>query len=281
MKHIWYNPLSSKGIAKKYAYKLYKKLKDKEEIKLHKIKTFADFDDIKSITADDDEVILVGGDGALHYFVCAMQNIDFKFKVFLYRAGSGNDFAREHKGRLFEITNEIKNLPYVTYNRVDEDGSTKEVKEYFINGMGSGIDAQVCYNVNHAKVKSSYFKIAVNTFKTFKNYSINITVDGEKYHYDNVWFCAVQNGKYFGGGMKIAPYAKRDDDYLDIYIITSPKRRKVVTLFPTIFIGKHVWFKKVVKYHKGSNIEIEIEDYDLLQVDGETRNYKGKLIVNR
>ena len=280
MKHIWYNPLASKGKSKKKAFKLYKKLKKTSEIKLHKIKNYDDFDNIVNETEEADDVILVGGDGALHYFVNALQNVDFKFKVYLCKAGSGNDFAREYKGKLIDITNEIKNLPYINYEKV-KNGNIIKTKEYFINGMGSGIDAQVCYDQNNSKVKKSYFKIAVNAFKTFKSYDLNLTVDGKEYKYSNVWFCAIQNGKYFGGGMKIAPSAKRDDEYLDCYIITCPKRKKVVFLFPLIFFGKHIWAKSCVKYIKGKNFIMDIKNYNLLQLDGETRIYQNKIEISR
>ena len=280
MKYIYYNPLSAKGKAKKSAYKVYKKFK-KEEIKIIKIKTINDFDDIIFKLREDDSLILVGGDGAIHYLANALQNVDFKFKIFLYKAGTGNDFARGHKKRFFEITDEIKNLPYVIYyNNLDSNINYK--KEYFINGMGTGIDSLVCKTQNDEAMKNkSYFKIAKLAFKVFKKFSIDLEVDGNNYHYDDVWFCAVQNGKYFGGGMKIAPKAKREDDILDIYIIHAPKFKKIILAFPLIFIGKHVWIKKNVSSHFGKNIIIKTNDYNLLQIDGEARNFEGDIIIKR
>lgn len=39
------------------------------------------------------------------------------------------------------------------------------------------------------------------------------------------------NGKYIGGGMKIAPHAVRGDDHLDVYVITSKSKSALLRIF--------------------------------------------------
>lgn len=178
------------------------------------------FEDIDVLT-EKDFLVLAGGDGTINHFLSEEKRDKIKAKILLYKAGSGNDFAREHKGFLVDITEELKKAPYYLIN---------DNKHYFINGVGMGIDAAVCDAVNLHK-DGSYFKTAVNIFKTFKPYVLKIIVDGKEYIYNDVFFFVAMNGKYIGGGMKIAPEANRNDDILEIYIIKAKAIKKLFLYF--------------------------------------------------
>ena len=171
MKHIFYNPYSSSGKTKKDALKLNKKLRKTEEVMIHRLRTFDDFKNYVSKLKENDEIIIVGGDGTIHYILNDLQTLKYDFRVFVYRSGSGNDFARDHKGKLFEITNEIKKLPYILYNDVDQNSK----KEYFMNGAGTGIDANTCFIANNRDKKKSYFKIAKESFTVIRKFYLMLT----------------------------------------------------------------------------------------------------------
>jgi diacylglycerol kinase (ATP) len=51
---------------------------------------------------------------------------------------------------------------------------------------------------------------------------------------------AIGNTKSYGGGMLICPGADPTDGLLDITMITSASRSRLVRLFPTVFKGTHV-----------------------------------------
>ena len=173
-------------------------------------------------------------------------------------------------------TKELKNLPHVVTNG--------NLKSNFVNGIGVGIDAYTCKaQIDNADrgIKESYFKIAFKAFKNFKPFSIDVTIDGNSYHYDKVWFFVVQNGKYFGGGMKISPYSVRLDDKLEFYVIHNIGYRRLLAIFPLIFLGKHIWAKKYVKSVAGKNFSIKVNGYDVMQKDGEVEAGVNSLVVNR
>lgn len=272
MIYIYYNPKANNGKGAKKAEKLYKKLNKKNNVIIENLDLSTIADKVK-VLDENDKLILAGGDGTIHHFINSVDLDSLKCKVYLLRDGSGNDFAKGHKGKCFEITNELKNLP--TF-RMDE-------KEYkFINGVGIGVDALVCKRVNENMHESSYYKVAKDAFKDYKPFNLEIVVDGNIHHFRNVLFCACQNGKYFGGGMKIAPYAKREDEYLDLYIVHSIGLTKLLILFPLIFIGKHTIAKKNVTYFKCKNIKLQSEDKKLyLQAEGEVKEFSGSLEINR
>ena len=192
----------------------------------------------------------------------------------MYRSGRGNDFARGNKGKFFEITNLVKNLPKANINGTNH---------YFLNGLGIGIDALTCKkqadNFLIGK-KESYFKIAFKAFFRFKPFDIDVEVDGKVYHYHKVWFFVVQNGKYFGGGMKISPKSERLDNKLEFVVIHSVGFKRLLTIFPLIFIGKHTIAKKYVNFLTGEKFKFNF-NYHLLQIDGEVIDEVKSLEVTR
>lgn len=210
----------------------------------------------------NDYIVLVGGDGTINHFLSESNISKLKAPVLLYKAGSGNDFAREHKGFLLNITREINNAPYYIID---------DKKRFFVNGVGMGIDAAVCAAVNNRK-DGSYFKTAVNIFKTFKSYKLEIIVDGKKYFYNDVFFFVAMNGKYIGGGMKIAPEAVRDDGILEVYIIKAKSYKKIIPIFPLIYLGLHKLARKNVVHLRGREITANISDKYPMQADGEVIN---------
>ena len=267
MYYILYNPLSSNGTSKKHVKKIEEKLKEDncEYDILDLVEIAKNINPYVERIHRDDKLIIVGGDGTLHRFVNGIRYIQNNCEVFLYRGGTGNDFGREFPKEMFiNITEHIKNLPVVKVN---------EKEELFLNGCGFGVDGAVCNMVNdtHNKKKGlNYFKSAILLLKNFTRYNLEIEVDGVKHTYKKVWFTVVNNGKYFGGGMKVTPESDRTDRILEACIIHSVSFWKLVLIFPLIFIGKHMWFKEVgISVIKGQHFKLEANAPQIFQTDGE------------
>ena len=223
----------------------------------------------------NDTLILVGGDGTLHRFVNAIRHIQNNSEVYLYRGGTGNDFSRDFpKQMLINITEHIKNLPVVKVNGKEE---------LFLNGCGFGVDGEVCLMVNDKTNKKkglNYFKSAIMLLKGFKRYELELEVDGVRHTYKNVWFTVVNNGKYFGGGMKITPMSDRNDNILEACVIHSVPFWKILFIFPLIFIGKHMWFKHVgISVLKGQKFKAVASSEQVFQTDGEVLTGVGSFEV--
>ena len=274
MFYLLYNPLACSGKAGKYlakVEKLYKK--NKVETTSYSVLDIKDYqEEIVSKLTVQDGLVIIGGDGTLNSL---FELIDFKSvpcKIYLYRAGSGNDFARGHKGRLFEITDEIKDLPYSYVN-----GKHR----YFINGTGIGMDAAVCKAVNDCNKEEGYLVTAYKTFRKFKPFHLELEIDGELRVFENVFFFTCMNGKYFGGGMKIAPKAVRGDDHLDVMVIHAKSFRRIMPYIPLVFLGWHLPFKKLVTFIKAKDIKVIKSDYNVSQADGEVTENTQTFEVHR
>ena len=267
MYYILYNPLSSNGksveLIKDVEAELSKTNEEVKAIDLVRVsKNIPGF--VRKIKSDDKFVIL-GGDGTLHRFANEIKNIPNQNEIYLYKGGTGNDFSREFKNQqLINISNYIRNLPkYLT------DGE----EMVFLNSCGFGIDGAVCAAVNDSKTKKSgleYAKKLLSLLKTFPRYDLDVEVDGVRHTFKKVWLAAVCNGQYFGGGMKISPTSDRSDDVLECYVIHTLGFAKLLCVFPSIFIGKHMWFKKSgVTFLTGRKFKFAASQPLPFQSDGE------------
>ena len=267
MYYILYNPLSSNGTSKKHVEKIeefLKKENNEYEI-IDLVEASKNVDAYASKIHRDDTLIIIGGDGTLHRFVNGIRHIQNNSRILLYRGGTGNDFSRDfQKKMLIDVTNNLKNLPIVTVNGHEE---------LFLNGCGFGVDGEVCLMVNDRANKKkglNYLKSAIMLLKKFKRYDLEIEIDGVRHTYKNVWFTVINNGKYFGGGMKITPSSDRNDRILEACIIHSVSFFKILLIFPLLFIGKHIWFKHLgISIIQGQKFKAVASKEQVFQTDGE------------
>ena len=61
-----------------------------------------------------------------------------------------------------------------------------------------------------------------------------------------------------------------DDGTLTVVIAHNLSKLKILALFPTIFKGNHIKYKKNVDIHKGRNISVKFDIPTAMQIDGET-----------
>ena len=221
---------------------------------------------------EKDEVIICGGDGTLNYFINHIDLDNIKNNIYLYPAGTGNDFLNDLNKKdtkeLILINEYLKNLPTVIIN--------DELKMKFINGVGYGIDGYCCEVADNLRDKINkpvnYSSIAIKGLLFhFKKRIANIKIDGIDYQFKNVWLVPTMKGRFYGGGMMIAPNQDRlKDEDLSVVVYKTRSKLKALMVFPFIFKGEHIKKKKVVKIFKGKNIEVSFNIPCALQVDGET-----------
>ncbi len=263
---ILYNPLSSKGKNVKLAQKLEKKLiKQSREVLVTNLLTIVNVKDFLEKRSENDRIIILGGDGTLHRIVNQIEGYQIKPEVYLYKAGTGNDFIRSIpvKNKLGNIKPYIQDLPILYVN-----GKRMRV----INGGGVGLDGLVAYKVNKSKSeknKSNYFKNAMVAFYQFKPVKAKITIDGESFEEKKLWFASCMYSKYFGGGMMIAPKKERTQKEIELVIVKNVPKLLLMIIFPTIYFGWHRIFKRWVKFYRGQDITVEFEEPAFLQADGE------------
>jgi len=97
-----------------------------------------------------------------------------------------------------------------------------------------------------------------------------ITVDGKVYNFKKVWLASGMKGRYYGGGMKIAPNQQRTSGKLTSAVIHNSGKIKTLLVFPKLFKGEHVKHTKIFTAIEGRKITVEFSHPMALQIDGET-----------
>ena len=220
---------------------------------------------------EDDDVILTGGDGTLNRFANDVYGYEFKNPVYYVKCGSGNDFYRDNEkyaenGRI-DLRQFLKNLPLVTVNGI---------QRRFLNGIGYGIDGETCRIGDIQRATSdkpvNYSKIAIKLLLgSYKLKKATVEVDGKVSTFDNVWMASTMKGRFYGGGMMVAPAQDRFNDDGVVSVVTLYKKSRLVTLmrFPSLNKGEHVLKEDWVTVQTGHKVTVSFDQPCALQIDGD------------
>lgn len=258
---VLYNPLANNSRGKENAAKI-AELVDEEV-------AFKDIRDTKlSEISPEDKVIICGGDGTLNRIINRYGEPERE--LYYYAAGSGNDFTRDiGENGIILLNPYIKNLPTV---------EVKGKKYKVLNGVGYGIDGYCCEAGDRMRVKNygkdiNYASIAIKGLLIhFKPSNGTVTVDGKEYKFKKIWLAPTMNGRYYGGGMCVAPEQDRlnAERKLTCVVMYGSGKLKTLMVFPSIFKGEHIKHTEMVEVLTGHTIEVKFDRPTALQIDGET-----------
>lgn len=230
-----------------------------------------------------DLIVAVGGDGTLNEVLNGFfenGNALFPKAALAYIPnGTGADFSRtlgfhsrtmdQHIERL--VSGEVAHLDCGEVRFVNAAG--EETNRLFINESSLGFSATTADAVNkaskHFRGKLPFLIGVVRCLSTLKNPCLRISVDGKLVHEEPTLLVAVSNGKYFGGGMMIAPDAEITDGLLDIIIISRMSRLTLLRKIKLIYSGQHLDEPEVTSL-RGKSVHISAFGEEvLLEMDGE------------
>ncbi|MDD4069402.1 MAG: diacylglycerol kinase family protein [Candidatus Izemoplasmatales bacterium] len=256
---IVHNPLSSNKKSKKTTIK-YVNFFKKNNIPF-RLRSTLKIDNLNAFLEKNNQItdiLYLGGDGSINYLINSVELSKIKQNIYLGKSGSGNDFLRTLK-------------KYKTAEITIGEAKTNNGTTRFINGCGLGFDGLVCHYVNNDKKKGklTYF---LNVFKSiikYKPVEIEVIVDDKPYQFKKVFISAVQNGVFFGGGMKATPKADPTDNQYEICIAHNLSKLTLQLLLLSIYPGWHTKIKRKVTMLKGQNIRINHPSDTYFQADGE------------
>jgi diacylglycerol kinase (ATP) len=236
-------------------------------------------------TSGDDKLFIVGvgGDGTISALINHCLEYD-NVSIGYFPAGSGNDFAKGYSWpadprRSAEV---IRLYQCQEISEKFHDSGRYELCGYrkgcFVNSMGAGFDAQITKKANDSIIKKwlnklsmgklIYAMLVVFEAFTYKPSMIEAVINGEKKKFERTWFVTISNQQYYGGGMKIAPGADSSDGHLDLTVVHSLSKLKLLIVFLSVFAGKHTAFKEVETY-KVTEVVLKSEKPVPVQADGD------------
>lgn len=228
-------------------------------------------------------ILAVGGDGTLNEVVNGFfedgDPIHPTAKLAVILRGTGSDFVKTCKlpGAIEELTQAIKagdSAPCDVVRATVKPISEEPRERYFINVADVGIGGPVVNLVNSSSKrlggKISFLLAGVRATLQSKNFRMTVKLDGEilceqRPHY----FAAIANGRYFGGGIYIAPKARLNDGLFDVVLAGDfSLLEKIFKILPRLYTGKIGELKKV-RMLRGQRLHISAAPPILIEADGE------------
>lgn len=230
-------------------------------------------------------VVVVGGDGTLNDAAQGYLDPDGQVAsgpdLALIPSGTGGDFRRtfglsdsveESAARL--LTAEPRPLDLGVLSVTGHDG--QPVRRAFINitsfGIGGLTDSIVNSSPKWMGGKAAFFLGTLRAMLVYKDAPVRVWVDGKVCLEASIFNVALANGRYFGGGMMIAPDADPSDGLLDVVALHDLSRVQSIALAQHIYKGSHLG-QPGVTVARGKIVEAEplVKSREVLvDMDGET-----------
>ncbi len=229
-------------------------------------------------------VVLIGGDGTINQCLNAIPDYT-RLELSVIPTGSGNDFCR-NKAIPKALDEQLLNIHLrknilqvdvgkVTYTRTDLQTFTR----YFLVSTGFGYDAAICYMAERSALKKRlnklklgklvYLAIGVKEIFGAKLSDMEITIDGKKEFYKNVFFIASMNQPYEGGGVAMTPDASDTDGILNFMLFSGRTKFQALCTIPLLYIKKHAG-KPGVTLLTGKTVAVTSSAPRILHYDGDT-----------
>lgn len=241
-----------------------------------------------AVEAREDGVPLIavmGGDGTLNEVVQAYVDADGNAvagpELAVIPSGTGGDFKRtiglgggvdEAVARVRTGTPKAHDLGFLRLTGHDR----KQVTKAFLNITSFGIGGVTDMLVNDAPKwlggKASFFLGSARAMLRYRNQAVRVRVDGAIFVEQPVFNVAMANGRFFGGGMMIAPDADPSDGQFDVIALGDLSKVEALSLSSKIYEGTHLGTRGVSST-RGRTIEAEpVHPWSkvLIDMDGET-----------
>jgi diacylglycerol kinase (ATP) len=198
-----------------------------------------------------DLLVVVGGDGTLNEVVNGIAGLDAELAVL--PAGTGQDFGRTHGippgfDDAVRVALDGTARPVDLGHAVYRDATGGEASRWFANVASAGMSGAVARRANSMSKRlggrATFFYALAREFVTWKNTLVTVTLDGAERHglmHDVI----VANGRWHGGGMKLAPDALPDDGLFDVVLIGDVTKLDFATTAPKLYSGRHVSHPRV------------------------------------
>jgi diacylglycerol kinase (ATP) len=237
----------------------------------------------QALTDGADLVVAIGGDGTIHevangfYAADCTTAIRPSAEMGVLPAGTGGDFVRT-LGAARDLGVAVQQLSSAKARPIDlgrvrftaPDGS--QGVRLFINIAAFGVAGWVDHYVNRTtKAFGGGISFAVGTIRATLRYSnteVSIAVDDQPARRGPVYNVAVANGRFFGGGMMIAPHADLSDGQFDLVTMGDISFGDLLLRGLDVYSGKHLTNPKV-SVVKGSVVRVETDGDVPLSADGE------------
>ena len=223
----------------------------------------------EAILEGHDPIILGGGDGSVS------STVDFlahhHATLGLLPLGTANDFART----LHIPSNLEQACQAIAHGKVVDVDLGLAGDNFYVNVASVGLGVEVTRSLSPQLKKRigplAYPVAAIKAFFKHKPFAARLSFpdgDHEPVRYDRLLQVAVGNGRFYGGGMVVAPGSGIDDRSLDVYAIRLGRRRDLLGVVRYLKSGDFVK-SEGVDHFRTQRVRLETEPELPVNVDGE------------
>jgi diacylglycerol kinase (ATP) len=205
--------------------------------------------------------------------------------VGLVSIGTGGDFRRT-LGIAPGIDGSLEALAdgrerYIDVVRAEfraPDGAA--TRRYFVNvlsaGLGGLVDRYMESMPSFIAGRAAYYLASLGAVVVGREGQVQVRAEwqGEiRAETIPAYLVAICNGRWFGGGMDVAPMALPDDGRLEVITVTAPNKPFIVKRMQSVYAGRHLEVP-TVHHFPCERLDLRLEDQAaearfLLDVDGD------------
>lgn len=240
----------------------------------------------EALQAGAERIVAIGGDGTVNevvngFFVDGAP-IAPEATFALVPFGTGGDFRRtlgvpndvQEAARVIAMGGrkriDVGKLSFVATSGLDAGGQAIRM---FANITSFGLSGVVDRLVNDSKKrlggKMAFAWASIRATFQYTNQRVQLVFDGKDRVESTIYNVAVANGKFFGGGMKVAPDAELDDGTFDVVALGDMGLGDALKLSRKIYDGSHLSMDKVTSrrarvvyaepIEAGATVELDVD----------------------
>ena len=212
----------------------------------------------EALRAGAERVVAIGGDGTVNevvngFFDESGAPIAPEASFALLPFGTGGDFRRT-LGVPTELADAARAIAEGRRRRIDvgrlsfTTPSGERAHRMFANIASFGVSGVVDRLVNESSKrfgKLSFMLATARATWSYKNQRVQLTFDGQDRVEATINTVAVANGRYFGGGMMVAPKAELDDGKFDVVAMGDFGFGDLLASGRRLYQGTHLSMDKV------------------------------------
>jgi diacylglycerol kinase (ATP) len=206
-----------------------------------------------------DALVVAGGDGVISDALQTLAGTDIPLGII--PAGTGNDHAREY-GLPTNDPAAAADIVADGWTETVDLGRIRDragVIKWFGTVAATGFDSLVSDRTNRMRWprgRMRYNLAMLAELSQLRLLPFRLVLDGRDEIVTDLTLAAFGNTRSYGGGMLICPNADHADGQLDITVVHSASRTRLIRLFPTVYKGTHVDLDEVTTA-RATSVDVE------------------------
>lgn len=214
----------------------------------------------RALAAGFETIVAVGGDGTVHEVLNGFfpepdaagagdKPLSATAALAVLPRGTGGDFRRSlgldlELGSALAMVKAGRTKPCDVGRARFRKDDGKDGWRYFLNEGSFGLSGATVHVVNHTSKllgpKLTFFLGSIRALIGYKDCKVRVALDGGPSEELTITCVTAANGRYFGGGMMVAPEAKLDDGKLSVTIWTGFGLGAFMKHQSKLYDGSHV-----------------------------------------